>query len=140
MFDSAIIDAAMRPAPATDQELQDAAALAPGDYEIYSENLVLMLQEGKEVMTKMGISSMLHSGDTLVAIYTAGGDLVSAVLGTYLHSSPARSRSSSSPTSSPTTPRSACARATSTTATRRSTAASTTRTSSRSCPSSTTTS
>ena len=29
---------------------------------------------------------MLHSGDTLVAIYTARGDLVSAVLGTYLHS------------------------------------------------------
>src|SRR3954452_11361230 len=86
MFDSAIIDAAMRPAPATEQELFDAAALPPGDYEIYSENLLLMLQEGKEVMTKMGISSMLHSGDTLVAIYTAGGDLVSAVLGTYLHS------------------------------------------------------
>ena len=36
-------------------------------------------------MTKMGISSMLHSGDTLVAVYTAQGDLVSAVLGTYLH-------------------------------------------------------
>src|SRR5919199_2992203 len=86
MFDSAIIDAAMRPAPPTERELQDAAALAPGDYEIYSENLVLMLQEGKEVMTKMGISSMLHSGDTLVAIYTARGDLVSAVLGTYLNS------------------------------------------------------
>ena len=29
---------------------------------------------------------MLHSGDTLVAVYTAQGDLVSAVLGTYLHS------------------------------------------------------
>jgi acetophenone carboxylase len=70
----------------TEQELQDAGALTPGDYEIYSENVNLMLQEGKEVMTKMGISSMLHSGDTLVAVYTARGDLVSAVLGTYLHS------------------------------------------------------
>ncbi len=85
MFDPTIVDRAMRSEPATEQELADAAALAPGDYEIFSENLLLMLQEGKEVMTKMGISSMLHSGDTLVAIFTARGDLVSAVLGTYLH-------------------------------------------------------
>src|SRR3954447_23210197 len=85
MFDTSIIDAAMRPAPATEQELEAAAGLAPGDYEIYSENLLLMLQEGKEVMTKMGISSMLHSGDTLVGAYTAQGALLSAVLGTHLH-------------------------------------------------------
>ena len=38
------------------------------------------------MMTAMGISSMLHSGDTLVAVYTADGDLVSAVFGTCLHS------------------------------------------------------
>ena len=86
MFDTSFVDRAMLPEPPTQQELTDAETLRPGDYEIYSENLLLMLQEGKEVMTKMGISSMLHSGDTLVAVYTAGGDLVSAVLGTYLHS------------------------------------------------------
>ncbi len=86
MFDASMVTRAMQLEPATEGELQDAAALLPGDYEIYSENVNLMLQEGKEVMTKMGISSMLHSGDTLVAVYTARGDLVSAVLGTYLHS------------------------------------------------------
>ena len=86
MFDAAMVTRAMQLEPATEQELEDAASLRPGDYEIYSENVNLMLQEGKEVMTKMGISSMLHSGDTLVAVYTAHGDLVSAVLGTYLHS------------------------------------------------------
>ncbi len=86
MFDADMVTRAMALEEPTDQELSDAVALGPGDYEIYSENLNLMLQEGKEVMTKMGISSMLHSGDTLVAIYTARGDLVSAVLGTYLHS------------------------------------------------------
>src|SRR4051794_26406236 len=86
MFDPTIVDRAMQPVPPTEQEIEDAASLRPGDYEIYSENLLLMLQEGKEVMTKMGISSMLHSGDTLVAVYTASDDLVSAVLGTYLHS------------------------------------------------------
>jgi N-methylhydantoinase B/oxoprolinase/acetone carboxylase alpha subunit len=85
MFDPTIVDRAMQPVPPTEEEIRDAASLQPGDYEIYSENLLLMLQEGKEVMTKMGISSMLHSGDTLVAVYTAQGDLVSAVLGTYLH-------------------------------------------------------
>jgi N-methylhydantoinase B/oxoprolinase/acetone carboxylase alpha subunit len=82
----AFVERAMKPEAATEKELEDAANLGPGDYEIYSENLVLMVQEGKEVMTRMGISSMLHSGDTLVAIYTARGDLVTAVLGTYLHS------------------------------------------------------
>ena len=86
MFDASMVTRAMQLEPATQQELEDAASLRPGDYEIYSENVNLMLQEGKEVMTKMGISSMLHSGDTLVAVYTAHGDLVSAVLGTYLHS------------------------------------------------------
>jgi N-methylhydantoinase B/oxoprolinase/acetone carboxylase alpha subunit len=86
MFDASMVTRAMQLEPATEQELGDARSLRPGDYEIYSENVNLMLQEGKEVMTKMGISSMLHSGDTLVAIYTASGDLVSAVLGTYLHS------------------------------------------------------
>lgn len=86
MFDTSFVDRAMEPETPTEQELADARSLRPGDYEIYSENLLLMLQEGKEVMTKMGISSMLHSGDTLVAVYTAAGDLVSAVLGTYLHS------------------------------------------------------
>jgi N-methylhydantoinase B/oxoprolinase/acetone carboxylase alpha subunit len=86
VFDADMVTRAMALEEPTDQELSDAVALGPGDYEIYSENLNLMLQEGKEVMTKMGISSMLHSGDTLVAIYTARGDLVSAVLGTYLHS------------------------------------------------------
>ncbi|HEX6021723.1 MAG TPA: hydantoinase B/oxoprolinase family protein [Solirubrobacter sp.] len=85
MFDPSIVDRAMQPVPPTQREIDDAGSLRPGDYEIYSENLLLMLQEGKEVMTKMGISSMLHSGDTLVAVYTAQGDLVSAVLGTYLH-------------------------------------------------------
>ena len=87
MFDASMVTRAMQ-LEARDRARSSTTRgrCAPGDYEIYSENVNLMLQEGKEVMTKMGISSMLHSGDTLVAIYTARGDLVSAVLGTYLHS------------------------------------------------------
>jgi acetophenone carboxylase len=76
----------MKPEPASEEDLAAVKSLRLGDYEILSEKLVLIAQEGKEVMTRMGISSMLHSGDTLVAVYTAAGDLVAPVCGTYLHS------------------------------------------------------
>jgi N-methylhydantoinase B/oxoprolinase/acetone carboxylase alpha subunit len=76
----------MKPEPPAEGELEAVENLKLGDYEILSEKLVLIAQEGKEVMTRMGISSMLHSGDTLVGVYTAAGDLVAPVCGTYLHS------------------------------------------------------
>ncbi len=76
----------MKPESPSQEELEAVEALQVGDYEILSAKLVLIAQEGKEVMTRMGISSMLHSGDTLVGVYTAAGDLVAPVLGTYLHS------------------------------------------------------
>ena len=76
----------MKPERPSGGELEAMRSLRLGDYEILSEKLVLIAQEGKEVMTRMGISSMLHSGDTLVAVYTAAGDLVAPVCGTYLHS------------------------------------------------------
>jgi N-methylhydantoinase B/oxoprolinase/acetone carboxylase alpha subunit len=76
----------MKPEPPGPGELEAVEALKVGDYEILSEKLVLIAQEGKEIMTRMGISSMLHSGDTLVGVYTAAGDLVAPVCGTYLHS------------------------------------------------------
>ncbi|HUG50442.1 MAG TPA: hydantoinase B/oxoprolinase family protein [Terrimesophilobacter sp.] len=85
-IDSDLIETGIKPEEPNAAELEAAEELQVGDYEIFSENLVLIAQEGKEVMTKMGISSMLHSGDTLVAVYTAAGDLVTAVCGTLLHS------------------------------------------------------
>ena len=85
MFDLKLVEEGIKPTPATDDELEAVEALSPGDYEIYSEMLTIIAQEAKEIMTKMGISSMLHSGDSVAAIYTARGDLVTAVLGTYLH-------------------------------------------------------
>ena len=110
----------MKPEPASEEELEAVASLRLGDYEILSEKLVLIAQEGKEVMTRMGISSMLHSGDTLVAVYTAAGDLVAPVCGTYLHSVTGQIPIKFT-------------RATSSTATKPCTAASTTRISSLSC-------
>jgi N-methylhydantoinase B/oxoprolinase/acetone carboxylase alpha subunit len=83
--DLALIEEGIKPLPPEQEELEAMEGLSPGDYEIYSEMLTIICQEGKDIMTKMGISSMLHSGDSVAALYTAKGDLVSAVLGTYLH-------------------------------------------------------
>lgn len=85
MFDLALVEEGIKPFAATPDELEAVESLGRGDYEIYSEMLTIIATEGKEIMTKMGISSMLHSGDSVAAIYTARGDLVTAVLGTYLH-------------------------------------------------------
>jgi N-methylhydantoinase B/oxoprolinase/acetone carboxylase alpha subunit len=85
MFDMSLNETGIKPVPAGPDEFEAMAELAPGDYEIYSEMLTIMVQEGKEIMTKMGISSMLHSGDSMAGLYTAAGDLVTTVCGTYLH-------------------------------------------------------
>ncbi|MGH9292056.1 MAG: hydantoinase B/oxoprolinase family protein [Acidimicrobiales bacterium] len=83
--DAQLVAEGLRPVPATDAELSAMDELEAGDYEVYSEMLTIIAQEGKEIMTKIGISAMLHSGDSVAAIYTPKGDLVTAVLGTYLH-------------------------------------------------------
>lgn len=83
--DLELIEQGIKPLPARPEELDAMNELRPGDYEIYSEMLSIICQEGKDIMTKMGISAMLHSGDSVAAIYTPQGDLVTAILGTYLH-------------------------------------------------------
>lgn len=85
MFDMELVSSGLKPTPATAETLATMEELGPGDYEIYSEKLNMILEEGKKVMTMMGISSMLHSGDTMAGIYTAAGDLVTTACGTYLH-------------------------------------------------------
>src|SRR5258708_6202220 len=80
-----LIEQGIKPLPAAPAQLAAMAELGPADYEIYSEMLSIICQEGKNIMTKMGISAMLHSGDSVAAIYTPQGDLVTAILGTYLH-------------------------------------------------------
>ncbi len=85
MFDVDLIEKGLKPMPATPEMIAAMEELGPGDYEIYSEKLNLIVEEGKKVMTMMGISSMLHSGDTMAAVYTAEGDLVTTACGTYLH-------------------------------------------------------
>ncbi len=75
----------IKPSPPTDDELECLKLLQPGDYEIYTEKLNNFLLESKEIFIKLGVSSMLRSGDLVTGIYTPRGDMVSAWCGTYLH-------------------------------------------------------
>ena len=75
----------IKPSPPTDEELECMKLLQPGDYEIYTEKLNNFLLESKEVFIKLGVSSMLRSGDVVTGIYTPRGDMVAAWCGTYLH-------------------------------------------------------
>ncbi len=75
----------IKPSPPTDEELECMKLLQPGDYEIYTEKLNNFLLESKEVFIKLGVSSMLRSGDLVTGIYTPTGNMVAAWCGTYLH-------------------------------------------------------
>ena len=76
----------MKPSPPTDEELAGLEKLEPGDYEIYSERINMILAECKEVFQKVGNSDWVMAGDLIVGLHTAQGDMVSACLGTYIHS------------------------------------------------------
>lgn len=76
----------IKPEPKTDFELKCVEGLQLGEYEIYSEKLNNIVLEGKEILTRIGVSGFFHAGDLVVGIYTAAGDLVSAYCGVYLHS------------------------------------------------------
>jgi N-methylhydantoinase B/oxoprolinase/acetone carboxylase alpha subunit len=75
----------IKPNPPTEDELECLKLLQPGDYEIYTEKLNNFLLESKEIFIKLGVSSMLRSGDLVTGIYAPGGDMVAAWCGTYLH-------------------------------------------------------
>lgn len=72
--------------PATQEELDGLEKLKPGDYEIYSERLNMILAECKEVFIRVGNSNWVLAGDLIVGLHTAQGDLVGACLGTFIHS------------------------------------------------------
>src|SRR5918912_3606143 len=70
------------PAP---EELEAVAGLAPGDYEIGFQRTNDILDEALEVFQRSSRSSMGIAGDVMIALFSAGGDLVNAAAGTYLH-------------------------------------------------------
>ena len=76
----------VKPSSYAEKELDYVNLLKPGDYEMYNEKLNNILAEAKEIFIRMGITSMLHSGDLIVGIYTREGDMATCSAGTYLHS------------------------------------------------------
>jgi N-methylhydantoinase B/oxoprolinase/acetone carboxylase alpha subunit len=75
----------LKPAAATPDEKECAAKIAQGDYEIGVQITNDILDEAMEVFVRSSRSYFGVSGDSMVAIFTAGGDLVNASCGTYLH-------------------------------------------------------
>jgi len=75
----------LKPVPATPYESECAAKLAPGDYEIGAQITNDILDEAMEIFVRSSRSYFGVSGDSMVAIFTAGGDLINASCGTYLH-------------------------------------------------------
>jgi N-methylhydantoinase B/oxoprolinase/acetone carboxylase alpha subunit len=75
----------LKPAPATPREAECSARIAQGDYEIGVQVNNDILDEAMEVFVRSSRSYFGVSGDSMVAIFTANGDLVNASCGTYLH-------------------------------------------------------
>ena len=75
----------LKPAPATAREIECAAKLRQGDYEIGVQITNDILDEAMEIFVRSSRSYFGVSGDSMVAIFTASGDLVNASCGTYLH-------------------------------------------------------
>ena len=75
----------LKPAPATAYEKESAAKIPQGDYEIGVQITNDILDEAMEVFVRSSRSYFGVSGDSMVALFTAGGDLINASCGTYLH-------------------------------------------------------
>ncbi len=76
----------LKPEPVTEEELAGLETLKPGDYEIYSERINMILAECKEVFIRVGNSNWVLAGDLIVGLHTVQGDLASSCLGTFIHS------------------------------------------------------
>src|SRR5213594_1619468 len=75
----------LKPAPATEFELQCAKNIRPGEYEIGVQITNDILDEAMEIFVRSSRSYFGVSGDSMVAIFTAQGDLINGSCGTYLH-------------------------------------------------------
>ncbi len=77
--------AMIKPEPADEDELICVESLAKGDYEVGFERVNNILDEAMEVFMRSSRSSMGVAGDSMVAVFTAKGDLSNASCGTFLH-------------------------------------------------------
>lgn len=75
----------LKPEAPSELEQRCMDLLEPADYEIYNEKLLNILDEAREIFVRSGVTSLLRSGDLILSVYTANGDLANASAGTYLH-------------------------------------------------------
>ncbi len=75
----------LKPAPASQRELDLAAQIDPATFEIGFQRTNDILDEGMDVFVRSCRCAMGIAGDSLVAIMTAEGDIVNGSCGTYLH-------------------------------------------------------
>lgn len=73
----------MKPGSPTEGEIAGMELLQPGDLEVYGSKIDEIIAEAKEIFMRIGVSAMLRTGDLVVAICTASGDMVAASTGTY---------------------------------------------------------
>ncbi len=76
---------ALKLAPITAHETRCLELVSRGAYEIALQRTADILDEGYEIFMRSSRSSMGVAGDSIVAMFTAQGDLVNASAGTYLH-------------------------------------------------------
>lgn len=69
----------------TEREAACVPKVDPTDYQIIAKQMELFCLEGRTMMMRMGISTMIQSGDICMGIYTAQGDLATCVTGTHVH-------------------------------------------------------
>ncbi|TAK32959.1 MAG: hydantoinase B/oxoprolinase family protein [Chloroflexota bacterium] len=74
-----------KPEPASEREMQCMQDLGLIDYEVYGRKLEVACWEARDALVRMGVSPMIEAGDVAVGLYTANGDLSTAVTGTHLH-------------------------------------------------------
>ncbi len=77
--------ASLKVVPPSDYELSCLDKVGTGSYEIGVQRTADILDEGYEVFMRSSRSQMGVAGDSIVAMFTAAGDLVNASAGTYLH-------------------------------------------------------
>ncbi|MFH1624799.1 MAG: hydantoinase B/oxoprolinase family protein, partial [Pseudomonadota bacterium] len=71
--------------PPTPDEIDCMKLLEKGDLEIYSERITQFLSEAYIIFERIGIGMMIRSGDCVVGLYTASGDLVTCSTGLLMH-------------------------------------------------------
>lgn len=77
---------AFKPEPLSKEEKECVDKLRPGEFEIGFERINNILDEAKEIHFRLCRSSMGIAGDSVEGVFTAKGDMATAICGTYLHS------------------------------------------------------